>query len=200
MIKVKNMLRDDFSKGCKELAQLIYNDKFCPNLIIGVLTGGGYVGKDVYRNLISLTGDKEIKYVEIKIHRKGTKKKNEGKFHRLLKSLPEIICDFLRMAESLYREYRGGKEKRECQVTFDNDTDFFLKKCKQNVLIVDDAIDTGTTIEIIKDYIGRRYDASVRVAVITVTMKKPIVVPDYCLYNNRTLVRFPWSNDTKDKG
>ena len=32
-------------------------------------------------------------------------------------------------------------------------------------------------------------------AVVTVTSVKPLIMPDYFLYNNRTLVRFPWSID-----
>lgn len=66
----------------------------------------------------------------------------------------------------------------------------------QNILIVDDAVDSGATLLAVVEAV--RIDmpgAEVRSAVITQTTPSPVITPDYTLYNNRTLIRFPWSMD-----
>lgn len=64
------------------------------------------------------------------------------------------------------------------------------------VLLIDDAIDTGATIHQARQQLLRQFpDITLRVAVITVTTRHPICDADFCLYHNRTLCRFPWSND-----
>ncbi|WP_336367060.1 phosphoribosyltransferase family protein [Marinobacter sp. C2H3] len=63
------------------------------------------------------------------------------------------------------------------------------------ILIVDDAVDTGTTVLSVKRSIQRiNAAAEIRVAVITVTMKASRSIADYYLYSEQ-LVRFPWSVD-----
>jgi hypothetical protein len=64
------------------------------------------------------------------------------------------------------------------------------------VLLIDDAIDTGATIQQARLQLLEQFPGiTLRVAVITVTTPHPICDADFCLYHNRTLCRFPWSND-----
>ena len=73
-----------------------------------------------------------------------------------------------------------------------------LSERKRKVLLVDDAIDSGATLLLIKQYLLNEFpDIDVKIAVITVTTRHPLVMADYYRYNNRTLIRFPWSNDIK---
>lgn len=88
--------------------------------------------------------------------------------------------------------------KREGKITLPPEIERVLEEGGKNVIIIDDAIDTGATINLIKEHIEQNYPSNkVKVAVITVTTNTPIIDADYCLYHNRTLVRFPWSNDLK---
>ena len=95
---------------------------------------------------------------------------------------------------------RKNNPKREGKVELPNDIDQLLKSGKHNVLIVDDAIDTGATLKLIKETLEVKYPLTdTRIAVITVTSNHPLIDADYCLFHDRTLVRFPWSNDVKKK-
>ena len=39
--------------------------------------------------------------------------------------------------------------------------------------------------------------ADIKTAVITLTNRHAIIKPDFMIFNNNTLVRFPWSEDAK---
>lgn len=49
-MKVVSLLGSAFAESCRLLAQKISKD-YNPDLVIGVLTGGGYVGKEVFSSL-----------------------------------------------------------------------------------------------------------------------------------------------------
>jgi hypoxanthine phosphoribosyltransferase len=64
------------------------------------------------------------------------------------------------------------------------------------VLVVDDAVDSGATLIAVLDAVYKAAGSSkVRSAAITVTTENPMVMPDYYLYHDETLIRFPWSID-----
>lgn len=196
-MKVKTLLGNDFSNACVTLSEKVAND-FSPNIIIGVLTGGGHVGQKMYAQFNS----EKCIYTEIKIQRESSKNKENGLFHKLLQTLPLFLLNWLRMLEMLYEDYMAKKKnpKREGRIEFDQEIINLLKSGEQKVLIVDDAIDTGATLNLLKEHINEHYPkCEVKLAVITVTSNHPIVDADYCLYHDRTLVRFPWSNDVKQK-
>ena len=66
-----------------------------------------------------------------------------------------------------------------------------------NILILDDALDTGKTMYVIKSQLHEKYpNAKITTAVIAWTIEQSIVQPDYYIYKN-TLVRYPWSKDYK---
>src|SRR5574344_1353399 len=118
-MRVKNLLGDDFDLGCKKLAELVLNDNYKTDIIIGVLTGGGYIGRIVYDYL----KDQNNIYVEIRIQRPKTKK--NGLLHKLISKMPEFMCDLLRMLESVYLEYNSKKHspKREGTIVFNDDVE-----------------------------------------------------------------------------
>lgn len=49
MLTVKNVLGGDFDLCCKRLCSNIREQGYIPDIIIGVLTGGGYVGRKVFK-------------------------------------------------------------------------------------------------------------------------------------------------------
>ena len=63
--------------------------------------------------------------------------------------------------------------------------------------MVDDAVDSGYTLSHVLEAFKAVLPAGaeVRSAVITVTTDDPLVMPDFYLYNDKTLVRFPWAMD-----
>lgn len=113
---------------------------------------------------------------------------------RWLAKLPRWMADLLRMAES--RWLRAFSKPRPRPVAVPAGLAEFMKKSNGPILIVDDAIDSGATalgaVMALKEI---KPDAEVRLAVVTVTTKKPLIWPDYALYTDQTLIRFPWAAD-----
>lgn len=135
----------------------------------------------------------DIPYAEVRISRPSTKQKERGFLRRVLRQLPLWMCDLLRVAESRVGEWRshGQLPEREANISIDAQV-----PPGGTILLIDDAIDTGATIHILRQYLQQRFpEATVRVAVITVTTEHPVSDAHFYLYHNRTLCRFPWSND-----
>ena len=183
-------------KACAELSHCIKIGGFEPVLIIGIKNGGAEVARRMRKDFC------ETDYCEVRISRPDTQQKEQGLAHKILQMMPLWLCDVLRIAESRIREWlsRGKRPVRIGQMALPQEAESKLRQSKSpKVLIVDDAIDTGATIRMAKEQLQQQYaDAEVRVAVITVTTAAPICEADYCLYHNRTLCRFPWSNDYKN--
>lgn len=197
-MKVKTLINEEFSNTCLELSKKISSD-FQPDLIIGILTGGGYVGRKIHEHL---TQNQKICYTEIKIQREGTSKKGKGFLKLILKYSPTFLLNWMRIIESIMLEKKSKKNnpKREGKIILPPTIDSFLKQGNKNILLVDDAIDSGATLNLIKEHIYKNYqNSNIKIAVITITTKNPIISADYYIYNNRTLIRFPWSNDIKKK-
>ena len=64
------------------------------------------------------------------------------------------------------------------------------------VLVVDDAVDSGVTLDTVFRSLRETAppDTEVRAAVVTVTLDRPLIEPDFTLYRG-VLCRFPWSFD-----
>ena len=115
---------------------------------------------------------------------------------------PIFLLDWMRMLEAVILEQKAKRKnpKREGVISFPQDVDSLLKSELKNVLLIDDAIDSGATLHLLKEYLEKHYaNIVVKIAVITVTTPNPIVDADYFLFHDRVLVRFPWSNDVKMK-
>ena len=197
-MKVVTLLGSDFSESCLLLSQKI-DKEYNPDLVIGVLTGGGYVGREIFKTLSGMSGRK---YAEIKIQRLSTKQKENGLLKLVLKYSPTFLLNWLRMLESVVLEKKARKHnpKRSGTIVIPSDINSFLKESPKNILLVDDAIDSGATLNLLKEYLELHYNnAAIKIAVITVTTPHPIIDADFCLYHDRVLVRFPWSNDIKKR-
>ncbi len=197
-MKVITLVDEKFSQSCLLLSKKI-NQTYNPDLVIGILTGGGYVGRKIFNYL---NDNKQKKYTEIKIQRKNTAPKSKGLFKIILNYSPTFLLNWMRILESLYLEKKAQKNnpKRIGTITISDEIDIFLKESPKKILIVDDAIDSGATLNLLKEYLNMHYNnISIKIAVITVTTPHPIIDADFYLYHNRVLVRFPWSNDVKKK-
>lgn len=178
---------------CQRLASRIQAAGFEPMLLIGIKLGGAEVARLMKS---SFPGSH---YCEVRISRPSTKQKGQGWMHRLLQNLPLMLCDLLRTLESRFNEWRsqGQQPIRIGQIALPADISLALSEAKSaRVLLIDDAIDTGATILQAQQQLQAQFpNLDIRVAVITVTTRKPVCEADFCLYHNRTLCRFPWSND-----
>lgn len=178
---------------CQRLASRIQAASFEPMLLIGIKQGGAEVAR------LMKSSFPDSHYCEVRISRPSTKQKGQGWMHRLLQKLPLVLCDLLRTLESRFNEWRsqGQQPIRIGQIVLPADIYRALSEAESaRVLLIDDAIDTGATILQAQKQLQAQFpNLDIRVAVITVTTRKPVCEADFYLYHNRTLCRFPWSND-----
>ena len=99
-MKVITLVDEKFSQSCLLLSKKI-NQTYNPDLVIGILTGGGYVGRKIFNYL---NDNKQKKYTEIKIQRKNTAPKSKGLFKIILNYSPTFLLNWMRILESLYLE------------------------------------------------------------------------------------------------
>ena len=196
------------AEACSQLSCRVKAGGFTPSLLIGIQHGGAEVARRMRNDF------PEAAYCEVRLSRPGTRQKSQGLAHRLLQHLPLWICNTLRIVESRINEWRSKGEEPvrlgeirlpdDIASTLSNPSSPLLTPLNPSsplltppsLLLIDDAIDTGATIQQARLQLLKQFpDITIRVAVITVTIPHPICDADFCLYHNRTLCRFPWSND-----
>lgn len=163
--------------------------------IIGIRRGGSFVC-DAFCKVFpeALYGAR----YDITLQRPSTKRKG-GVTGAVLRCLPMKVLDMLRIAESRVLSFfnRHRKGRRLPEVVMEAGlTEILSHTAQPRVLIIDDAIDSGTTMAAVVSALKKlNPDVGVTTAVITVTTSDPAVTADFTIYRNRTLIRFPWSND-----
>lgn len=198
-MKVINLLDNDFNEACHKLARLVKTD-YSPDVLIGVLTGGGVVARAML-DKFDKPGFKPA-YLEYKVQRNLTTKKEKIGLRKLLVLLPSFMVKLLINVEVQFLELKS--KIRSPQRHISKELHLSLKDQFQNcgakeILIVDDCIDTGATLKTLIDTIKQiNSNLIIRVAVITVTHNKPVITPDYQLFS-RTICRFPWSMEVSQK-
>jgi hypoxanthine phosphoribosyltransferase len=194
------------AEACSQLSCRVKAGGCSPSLLIGIQHGGAEVARRMRSDF------PEAAYCEVRLSRPGTEQKSNGLTHRLLQHLPLWMCDTLRIVESRVNEWRSkGKDPvrigtirlpQDIASNLSNPSNPSNPQTPQtlqtppSILLIDDAIDTGATIQQARLQLLEQFpDITIRVAVITVTIPHPLCDADFCLYHNRTLCRFPWSND-----
>ena len=190
-MEVITLNKERFLTKCNELSSRI---DFQPDLVMGILEGGGQVVSNITKTLNS----KNVVYIKLK---RKTRSKDFFLIGYLLKMLPYKFSNKLRLYESS-RENRSMDSLNLNELT-NQSLEFDLEnidlKNIKTVLIVDDALDTGKTMFIVKNNLGSVLpNAEFKIAVISWTLENSIVKPDYYLFKN-VLVRFPWSKDYRGK-
>lgn len=175
----------DFQAHCRKLAERISDDGFQPDCIIGIRNGGAYVANEMSKAF------PDAERIEVSVSRPTHRQKNNSLMKSIVSKLPVWLLDALRMAESCVAQLRT-KGHRNAEINISDDIN------ARKILVVDDAIDTGATMQLVLNALRERFpDADIRSAVLTITTPAPCVTSNYYLFNNRTLIRFPWAIDAK---
>jgi len=194
VLTLNNSLLNSHSK---ELASKVLKSSWQPELVIGIRTGGLYVAKPLYNELQK---NHDTLYNEVSLSRPSTKKKKKLKVDKVLKKLPYFLLNLLRNLEVYLFEKSKAKHyinSRESDIQIDNILHQQILSCNK-ILLVDDAMDTGTTVVAIKNrFLSLNRDAEIKIAVLTITHETPFIDADYSLYN-RVLLRCPWAQDYKE--
>lgn len=175
-----------FEDTCRRLQQHVADSGFEPDLVLGIATGGVHVSRHIFQN---------IPHSEILCQRPQTSRKlHHTIIMKTIHRMPRFVKDGLRMAESMW--LRNAKVPIKKAILSASAEDAIRNA--RRILIVDDAVDTGATLRTVLNAVHDVNAGSIiRTCAITVTMPKPVLSADFVLYNNSTLIRFPWSMDAK---
>lgn len=180
------------------LAQQIEQDHPTPfTMILAVKKGGSFVA----RSFLKSYPEELVKFFgEVDLHRPSTKYK-KGVLVKILPHVPLWILNAMRRTEAAMLKFSQHlREPRVPHLDLAPDIASRLEGGVPEVLLIDDAVDSGTTARGVIDAVLRANPkARVKLMAITVTTESPLVMADYYTYNNGTLVRFPWSKDYKHR-
>lgn len=196
-MKVLTISQNELKNLSHTLLSMITKDQFTIDMVIGIATGGIYISSPIKEQLAKEKW--HGKYYEIKLSRQSTETKKILKLKGILTKLPYFILNFLRKLEVFMFENFKAKEYNSSKENKVDLSDGLINDIKNShsILLVDDAIDTGSTILAIKNVIKRiNPNVTIKTAVLTVTHKKPYIEPDYTLFK-RVLLRCPWAEDYK---
>lgn len=188
-MKVLTVGYNDIAEYVSRIIQQMKVDGFLPDAVVGIRTGGVYIA-DIFARQLVFNGGTAL---QISVSRPSSKNKKKF-FSSLIKLLPTKMLDFLRIIEAKMMFKSSGRSR-----IFDISLPVELESRRYSkILIVDDAVDSGATLSAVLRVIESRYPGvGIKTAAITVTTDNPTVCPDYYLYKNSTLIRFPWSLDSK---
>lgn len=180
-MKVLTLSPTAFDEACGRLEQAVCDDGWRPGFVVGIESGGRYVAERILP---------DVPHGYIALRRPSTDGK-KGFVAWALSRLPRRVCDALRVMEARLLEMKRPSPRR-----FKGELPDGLK-LSRNILIIDDAVDSGATMQAVYDAVREACPyAGVRTAAITVTTRHPLIVPDKSLFNQ--LIRFPWSIDARN--
>lgn len=187
MNRVVTLSESQFPEACRKLAEDVIRSGFEFDILVGIASGGWYVARHMPAPV----------RLSVTLRRASTATKKKL-LPSLLKYLPRSVCDMLRIAES--RFYGLLSHLRKPHVSSidlsDEVLDTLRSRPDARILIVDDAVDSGSTLLTVRESIaGELPKAEIRTAVITQTRRDPLIRPDYKLFPTGTIVRFPWAPD-----
>lgn len=196
MMRVVDLRREqDFDDACRKLCLLVKSKNRTVDLVVSVETGGRFVGE----KFVEFYNPGMPNFV-VKRQRKGTKTKQKYSiFSRMIGIMPDVAHNLLRVVEHHARQFfyeRKNRRPRISNVEIVNDISGSVNE-ESMILIIDDAVDSGSTLLDVISFVKQRYpNSEIQTCAITITFKNPIVKVDYHIYKD-TLVKFPWSMDSK---
>lgn len=163
-------------------------------LVLGIKEGGVYLAENVFQVLRNSANQVDLKFIKCQRPSTSVKKKNEFRkafIQTIFKISPIIILDLLRNVEHYFLTKKSIEYNRE--IILDEIINFNLY---DKIVIVDDAVDSGVTLQKVNDYVQSLAVKTTKVKslAVVITSNNAIVTPDFYLYKD-VLIRFPWSLD-----
>jgi uncharacterized protein len=194
---VHNLDAAKFASACATLMDRVI-EEFRPDLLVGIRTGGLVVAE-----AMASAASPAIAVLPLTCRRASTGMKSRFKLlPTILAALPRPAVDGLR-----WLEHRVLSTRRRGEATVQHidhaeaeaiGRHLAQAAAAQRVLVVDDAVDSGVTLATVLRLLRQASppDTQFRSAVVTVTLDKPLLEPDFVLYRG-VLCRFPWSFDAQ---
>lgn len=170
----------------KEKCAKLYDDikkEYNYDLVIFIAKGSFLIGEELAKL-------NNVDMLEIFATRRGNKLKKYLK--KSIKFIPKKVLIYFRKKE-MNNDYHEKNSDRN--IKYDKNLYSKYRK-KRRILLVDDSIDSGNTIILVKKELENYFvDSQIRIAVFN-TMSKSGFIPDYSIYKN-TMICGPWSMDSK---
>jgi len=187
----------DFDAVCADLMQLVNRDSV-PDLVIGIPTGGAYVAEAMTK-----AAPADLPMLEMTCRRPSSKLKKGSPLKKMLTRLPRPVVDQLRVIEHAVLTRKPAQPPETAYEFLPEELErvaAWLAAIDRppSLLVVDDAVDSGATLLQVVDALRKMapHGTTIRSAVVTVTTDRPLIWPDYAMFN-RQLCRFPWSLDAR---
>ncbi len=180
-----------FGDACRSLGRQAEAAGFVPQLIVGIRRGGEYVAWEIRQCF----PESRLASVSLQRPSTGTKSRCGPLLRSFLRYMPRRILDLMRIIEArwLSKPHKNTVPAEPLELP-----STLCGLGTGRVLLVDDAVDSGATmLRVIEALRRENPQIDLRTAAITVTTSSPVVQPDYSIYNNLTLIRFPWSIDSR---
>lgn len=192
--------QNSFTAACAQLMDMACGQGK-PQMIVGIPTGGMHVA-EAMSDAVSW-----LPIFPLTCRRPSTRRKRTHGLKVLVRSLPRPLLDRMRLIEHAVLTRRPRTPPPDGSFRIDDGELEMLRDAvmaagpRPSILVVDDAVDTGTTLSVVMDAVRRHAPAAakIRSAAITVTTERPLISPDFVLYR-RQLCRFPWSLDAMTAG
>lgn len=174
--------KQSFGEVCLRLQRLVQQSGFKPDLVLSIATGGVYVGEKLFAG---------ADHLSVRLQRPGTRAKTPL-LKDMMKHLPVGVLNAMRITEASLLDLMPKRVVDPATVTLPSEVARY-----KNILIADDAVDSGATMLAVRDAVAAMAPGTrIATAAITVTTLKPLIKPDFAIFNNLTLIRFPWSLDS----
>lgn len=179
---VKDINLDLLKVYSRQLAEKIEQGEYIPDHVLFIERAGLLIGNEIaeYFNC-PLSG--------IATKRSGGAAKSRIKV--LLRFLPRFLTHLLRRIE-IHSSVHEINSERKIVVEYP------LPPKDKRIILVDDAIDTGHSIQAVLDYLLQQgyLRNQIKIAVMTTTGKHPICRADFSLFDE-VICAFPWSYDSR---
>jgi hypoxanthine phosphoribosyltransferase len=187
----------ELSRLANQLLETMMEDGFRPDCVVGIATGGAIVAT-------AMQLPDNIQAHTVQLRRPSTATKDSSPFARKLANfLPYFVLDHLRRVEDRRLEHRAARDRptsTRFNLELDKVAQTVLASARSRIAVVDDAVDSGTTLAMVAEGLRSRLDSSVEIRTAVLTVTRPddriALVPNHRLFD-QTLLRFPWSMDYK---
>lgn len=182
-IQVKEISLSELNHYSRELALRVEESGFIPQHVLYVERAGLLIGTAIADHFkCSISG--------IHASRSGGSTKSQLKI--ILRYLPRFVTHFLRRIE-MKSNIHGVKSERH--ISYEGNP----PPKGKTILLVDDAIDTGHSVQkILNSLNSTGYEtAEIKVAVLTTTGSDPVRKADITLFD-QIICAYPWSYDSRE--